>query len=307
MSLKFMPSGLTQKWSSSSGIPCRDVAGDPFVESELSEQPEGGGEPLLAVPAFVLDVVERREIGGSDDRTAWLAPPTTGSVVGPPTGRCVGRPGEADGRHHQLARRRGGRELEVQPGQTAEDVGRHVLVAAGVRRAVVCLGDADARRAVEEPLDADPSPPCGRVTLPGQLWTPRPKARCSRASARSTRNSVGSSKWRGSRFAAPLSTISVAPAGMSTPATVVGRRASRKSPFTGASIRSVSSTKFGMSSRRSRRSLLQFRTLTDELQGGTEQPHRGLLPGGEDVGGDADDVDDLGQCRRWGRSWWPRR
>ena len=42
-------------------IPCRDVSGEPLVESELSEQPEGGGETLLAVPALVLDVVERRE------------------------------------------------------------------------------------------------------------------------------------------------------------------------------------------------------------------------------------------------------
>ena len=42
---------------------------------------------------------------------------------------------------------------------------------------------------------------------PGQLWTPRPKARCSRAFSRSTRNSAGSSKWLGSRFAAPLTTI----------------------------------------------------------------------------------------------------
>ena len=32
-----------------------------------------------------------------------------------------------------------------------------------------------------------------------------------------------------------------------------------------------------------------------QLQGGAEQPHRRLLPGGEHVGGDADDVDHLGQ------------
>jgi hypothetical protein len=37
------------------------VSGQPFVESELSEQPKGCGESLFAVPAFVLDVVERRK------------------------------------------------------------------------------------------------------------------------------------------------------------------------------------------------------------------------------------------------------
>ena len=41
-------------------------------------------------------------------------------------------------------------------------------------------------------------------------------------------------------------TITVVPAGMSTPPTVVGRRDSRKSPLTGLSIRSVSSMMFGM-------------------------------------------------------------
>ena len=96
-------------------------------------------------------------------------------------------------------------------------------------------------------------------------------------------------------MAAPLSTISVAPAGMSTPATVVRRRASRKSPLTGASMRSVSSTKLGMSSRLLPQQPLQLRSLGDELEGGAEQPHRRLLPGGEEVGGDPDHVDDLGQ------------
>ena len=43
------------------GIPGGDVAGDALVEPEVPEEPEGGGQALLAVPALVLDVVERRE------------------------------------------------------------------------------------------------------------------------------------------------------------------------------------------------------------------------------------------------------
>jgi hypothetical protein len=38
----------------------RDVARDALVESELPEEPEGRRQPLLAVPALVLDV---RELG----------------------------------------------------------------------------------------------------------------------------------------------------------------------------------------------------------------------------------------------------
>jgi hypothetical protein len=37
------------------------VTCNPFVESELSEEPESGGEALLAVAPLVLGVVERGE------------------------------------------------------------------------------------------------------------------------------------------------------------------------------------------------------------------------------------------------------
>ena len=73
-------------------VPCRDVAGDPFVESELSEQPERGGEPLLAVPALVLDVVECRESGGR--RSAGMTAP----------GRCRAAAGRATGSLSSAAR-----------------------------------------------------------------------------------------------------------------------------------------------------------------------------------------------------------
>ena len=67
------------------------------------------------------------------------------------------------------------------------------------------------------------------------------------------RNSSGSSKRRGSRPAAPFSTITHVPAGMSTPPTVTGVRDRRKSPLTGLSKRRHSSTNPGIRSLSSRR------------------------------------------------------
>ena len=89
---------------------------------------------------------------------------------------------------------------------------------------------------------------------PGQEWAPRPNARCSLAFLRSTLKSAGSSNRRGSRLAAPLSSMTGVPGAMSTPPTLTARRASRKSAFTGLSIRSASSMKSGMRSRWTRSS-----------------------------------------------------
>ena len=40
------------------GVARRDVPGRAFAEAELSEEPEGGGQALLAVPALVGHVGE---------------------------------------------------------------------------------------------------------------------------------------------------------------------------------------------------------------------------------------------------------
>ena len=47
----------------------------------------------------------------------------------------------------------GGRELEVERLQAAKEVRRQVLVAAGVGRAVLILGDGDVPGPVEEPVE----------------------------------------------------------------------------------------------------------------------------------------------------------
>ena len=130
---------------------------------------------------------------------------------------------------------------------------------------------------------------------PGHEWLPRPNAMCDCALARSMRNSAGHSNRRGSRLAAPFSNITGVPAAMSTPPTVVGRRARRKSAFTGLSMRSTSSRKFGMRSRFGAQLVLELRVLGEVLQRGGEQPRGRLLAGREQERRGAHDVDDVGR------------
>ena len=114
------------------------------------------------------------------------------------------------------------------------------------------FGDADVGHAVEDPLQADAS------LRPGER---RPRTRVDAVAERDVLPGVRAVDLElvraleaaGSRFAAPLSIITVVPAGTSTPPSVVVRRAMRKSLFTGLSMRRTSSTKLGMRSRSSRR------------------------------------------------------
>ena len=113
-------------------------------------------------------------------------------------------------------------ELEVEGLQAAQDVRRRVLVAARAGRTVLGLRDPDVGHAVEDPLDADRGLRRARAARRGRCGC---RARTRGAGARwrgRRRNSSGCSKRRGSRLAAPLSTITVVPAGISTPPTVVG-------------------------------------------------------------------------------------
>ena len=45
----------------------------------------------------------------------------------------------------------------MEPSQSAEDVGRHVLVPAGLGGSMMRLGDPEIRYALEEPLQAHPA------------------------------------------------------------------------------------------------------------------------------------------------------
>ena len=76
---KSMPNGFTQKQSVLLRVPGGDVAGHALVEPVAGEDPERGGEALLAVAALVLDgrapgVRERPSARGLDGRHHRQAP-----------------------------------------------------------------------------------------------------------------------------------------------------------------------------------------------------------------------------------------
>ena len=108
------------------------------------------------------------------------------------------------------------------------------------------------------------------------------------------RTSSGSSNRRGSRLAAPLTTITVVPAASASSPTVVGTRDSRKSPLTGLSMRRHSSMKFGKQAAVVAEPPLDVGAVADHLQRGAQQPHGGFLSGREHIGGHPHDVSDLG-------------
>ena len=101
--------------------------------------------------------------------------------------------------------------------------------------------------------------------------------------------------------------MTVVPAGMVTPPTSVVTRASRKSPFTGLSMRRHSSTKFGIELTVLAQELLEVVIVADALQRGAEEAHGRLLTGREEVGGDAGDVEGVGSRSRRGTSPSPCR
>ena len=74
-----------------------------------------------------------------------------------------------------------------------------------------------------------------------------------RAFARLASKRSGSAKTRGSRLAAPISAITIEPAGTSTPPIVTSRSARRNEPLMGPSTRRHSSTKPGMAPERATR------------------------------------------------------
>ena len=186
-------------------------------------------------------------------------------------------------------------ELEVQAADAAQDVGRHVLVAAGAGGAVLRLGDPDVVHAVEEPLDGDAALGARERRAGARVDAVAERDVLARVGAVDVGTRRDRSKRRGSRLAAPLSTITVVPAGMSTPPTVGRARAragSRPSP--GSRCAGTPRRSSGCARGRSRSSCWSSGSLADALQRGAEEAHGRLLAGGEQVGGDAHDVDDLG-------------
>ncbi len=116
---------------------------------------------------------------------------------------------------------------------------------------------------------------------PGQEWTPRPKAMWDWALGRSTRNSAGHSKCRGSRLAAPLSSMTGVPAAISTSA---DRRRAAGEPEVGLHRALDPQHLFeevGDPVAVGPQLVLQLGVLGQVLQRGGQQPGRCLLAGGE--------------------------
>lgn len=64
------------------GVPGGDVTGHALVETEVPEQAERGGEPLLAVATVVLDVVEHRaHVRGAIRDHAGSVNPSPGTAL----------------------------------------------------------------------------------------------------------------------------------------------------------------------------------------------------------------------------------
>ena len=99
----------------------------------------------------------------------------------------------------------------------------------------------------------------------------------------------------GSRLAAPLSNMTGVPASMSTPPTVVERRARRKSDFTGLSMRSDLFDEAGDPLVVRPQLVLEFGVLAEVLEADGEQPGRRLLAGREQERGGPDDRGHLGR------------
>ena len=131
----------------------------------------------------------------------------------------------------------------MQPVEPTQDVRRSVREPALTGRSMRRLGNPDVPRPLQHSLNADPRlGACERATGAGVQATAKSQVGTG-VLPLDDETRVGSSNRRGSRLAAPLSTMTQVPAGISTPPTVVARRASRKSPLTGLSYRRHSSTK----------------------------------------------------------------
>ena len=117
---------------------------------------------------------------------------------------------------------------------------------------------------------------------------------------------VGCSKRPGSRFAAPLTTMRVVPAGILTPPSSVVTRepevAFHRALDAQALLDEVRDVLTVVAQQ-----LLELLVVADALQRSAEEAHARLLTGGEEIGGDARDVDGLRGPSRRGTSRSPCR
>ena len=179
-------------------------------------------------------------------------------------------------------------------GQAAQDVGGCVRVAAVVGRAVLGLGDRDVGHAVKQAFDADPALGAGQRRARAG-WTPWPNAMCSRAFAAVDVELVGVLEAARGRGWPPVEHHDRG-AGGDVDATDRRRHACQPEV---ALHRALEAQRLLDEVRDAAavvaQELLQLGAFADQLERGAEEADGGLLPGGEEEGGDPDDIDDLGR------------
>ena len=146
----------------------------------------------------------------------------------------------------------------------------------------------------QEPFDADPGLGPGQQH-PGTRVGVRVRRRDARGRSDSPHGSrQGSSKWRGSRPAAPFRHHDRGPGRDLDTAHRARRATTGGSPLSPALHPEALLDEIGNEGAVLPQQLLQIVALADQLERGGEQPHGRLLPRREHIGGHPDDVDHLG-------------
>ncbi len=130
---------------------------------------------------------------------------------------------------------------------------------------------------------------------PAQVWMPWPKAMCWRAFSTVETKLVGMLELARVAVGRAGRTMTVLPAGISVSRTFVGVRDRRKVPLMGGSRRRDLLDEGGDEAAVVAELLLELGSLAEGHEGGAEEPGRGLLAGGEQVGGDLHHVLDRRQ------------
>ena len=193
-------------------------------------------------------------------------------------------------------------EFQMQLGEPAQDVGRNVLVATVSGRAVVRLADPDVGGAVEQPLEPDPGFGAGQrragaavdAAAEGQVLTGVLAVGIERVRIlEAARIAVGRPVDHHQRAAGADGFLADGGRHPRQPEVALDRALDAQALLD--EVRQQAAVLA--------QPALDVRAVPDHLQRGAQQPDRGLLPGGEDVGGDPHDVADLRhrpvrECRR---------
>ena len=199
-------------------------------------------------------------------------------------------------------------EFQVQLPHTAQHEGRQVLVAAGAFGAVDGSRQGGCRWCGRAAARCTTRASARASGAPGQVWTPRPNAMWWRALARATSKTAGSSKWRGSRLAAPFISMNVDAGRHVDPADRDRDPREPEVALDGAldAQRLLDEVRDAVTLAAQQAPAVRGCSAST-CQRRAEQPDGGLLAGREDVGRDPHDVDRPPAASRPGTSPRPAR